>query len=77
MQKLGTVTYEMIEHVGELIDAFHQIDAERTRTQNVRHNIVNPVESVPVHVQNTQALVNEPAEHVQSVPSHDVINLVI
>ena len=50
MCNLGNVTDEMIEQVGELTDAFHQIDAERTRENLVHQNVAN---SVPVHVQDT------------------------
>ena len=61
MRNLGNVTDEMIEQVGELTDAFHQIDAERTKENLVHQNVVN---SVPVHVQDTHHHVNEPAGHV-------------
>ena len=47
MRNLGNVTDEMIEQVGELTDAFHQIDAERTKENLVHQNVVN---SIPVHV---------------------------
>ena len=73
MRNLGNVTDEMIEQVGELTDAFHQIDAERTRENLVHQNVVN---SVPVHVQDTHHHVNEPAGHVQSVPTPNVMHLV-
>ena len=72
MQKLRQVTDEMIEHVGQLTDASHQIDAERTKENVIHPNLVN---SDPVHVQDTQTFVNEPAEHVQTVPTSGVSNL--
>ena len=73
MRNLGNVTDEMIEQVGELTDAFHQSDAERTRENLVYQNVVN---SVPVHVQDTHHHVNELAGHVQSVPTPNVMHLV-
>ena len=66
MRNLGNVTDKMIEQVGELTDAFRQIDAERTRENLVHQNVVN---NVPVHVQDTHHHVNELAGHVQSVPT--------
>ena len=73
MRNLGNVTDEMIEQVGELTDAFHQIDAERTKENLVHQNVVN---SVPVHVQDTHHHVNKPVGHVQSVPTPNVMHLV-
>ena len=73
MHKLGTVTNEMIEQVGELTDAFHQIDAEQTRANIVHANIVK---SALVHVQGTQTPINESVGNVQTVPDANVINLV-
>ena len=73
MKKLEKVADDMIFKVGDLTEAFHQIDAERGQ-----ENVVNPksVKSAPVHVQGTQSTVTEPAEHVQTVPSSSVIDLV-
>ena len=73
MKQLENVADDMIDQVGDLTDAFHQIDAERGQ----RH-VVNPntVKSAPVHVQGAPTHVTEPAEHVQTVPSSSVINLV-
>ena len=73
MRNLGNVTDEMIEQVGELTDAFHQIDAERTSENLVHQNVVN---SVLVHVQDTHHHVNELARHVQSVSTPNVMHLV-
>ena len=73
MQQLGDVADDMIDQVGDLTDAFHQIDAERGQANVVNPNLVN---STPVHVQGTPHVVKEPAEHVQAAPSSSVINLV-
>ena len=72
MRQLGTLTDEMIEQVGDLTDAFHQIDDERQRA-NVT---VNPVKSTSVHVQGTTSHVKEPAGNVQTAPDENVIDLV-
>ena len=62
----------MIEQVGDLTEAFHQIDDERQRA-NVN---VNPVKSTSVHVQGTASHVKEPAGNVQTAPDKNVIDLV-
>ena len=63
-----------LRHAKEMIDQVvdHQINDERTRKNVVNFNLVN---SDPVHVQDTQTFVNEPAEHVQTVPTSDVSDL--
>ena len=71
MRQMGDVTDKMIDQVGDLTDAFTQIDAERE--MYVKQNLVK---NAPVHVQGTQTNVTEPAEHVQTVPSSSVIDLV-
>ena len=63
-----------LRHAKEMIDQVvdHQINDERTRKNVVNFNLVS---SDPVHVQDTQTFVNEPAEHVQTVPTSDVSDL--
>ena len=72
MQKMDTVTDEMVEQVGKLTEEFIQIDDERQRAQFVN---VNPIKSASVHVQGAQSHVTEQAGNVQTVPTANVINL--